>query len=152
MKVKSNEEIYNFLLPYAESINAEIVDVEFKLGKNPSLTIYIETEDGVDLNTLEKFHNLINEPLDQLDPSYGAQYTLNVSSPGIDRPFKTERDYERNLGVKVEVKLYAPIKGSKYFEGILVAFDKNTVTLLIKDVEHKFERTQIAKINQGIDF
>lgn len=151
MKAKSNDEIWNFLLPYAESANVEIVDVEFKLGKNPSLTIYIETEDGVDLDTLERFHNLISDPLDELDPSFGEAYTLNVSSPGIDRPFKTERDFERNLGLKVEIKLYAPIKGSKFLEGELIAFDKNTVTILCEGEERKIERTQIAKINQAIE-
>ncbi len=152
MKVKSNAEITEFLLPYADSLGVEIVEVEFKLGKNPSLTIFIETEDGVDLNTLEKFHNLINDPLDEFDPSFGSAYTLNVSSPGVDRPFKTERDFERNLGIKVEVKLYAPIKGSKFLEGVMVAFDKNTVTILVGETEQKIERNQIAKINQAIEF
>jgi len=152
MKVKSNQEIFDFIKPYADSQNIELVEVEMKPGKNPSLTIYVDTEDGIDLVTLEKFHNLINDPLDEFDPTFNEPYTLNVSSPGLDRPFKTERDFMRHLGEKVEVKLYAPIKGNKYFEGVLTAFDENTVTILIGDKEEKFEKSRIAKVNVAIEF
>lgn len=152
MKFRSNKEIFDFLSPYADANGIELVEVELKNSKNPSLTIFVETEDGVDLDTLEKFHNLINEPLDELDPTFGTAYTLNVSSPGLDRPFKTDRDFERNLGSEVEVKLFAPIKGEKFFEGVLTGFDDNTVTVLIDGTEVKFERNQIAKINQAIKF
>ena len=152
MKVKSVEEVLNFLKPFAEENGVELVDVEIKVGKNPSLTIYVETEDGVDLKTLEKFHNAINDPLDDLDPTYGAPYTLNVSSPGLDRPFKTERDFERNLGLDVEIKLFAPIKGKKFFEGQLIEFDHNTVTVMINGTIERFEKTKIAKISRAIVF
>ena len=93
MKVKSDQEIYDFLKPIADEENVELIEVEMKAGKNPSLTVYVDTENGIDLDTLEKFHNRIDSPLDELDPTYGEAYTLNVSSPGLDRPFKTERDY-----------------------------------------------------------
>ena len=152
MKVKSNQEIFDFIKPYADSQNIELVEVEMKPGKNPSLTIYVDTEDGIDLVTLEKFHNLINDPLDEFDPTFNEPYTLNVSSPGLDRPFKTERDFMRHLGEKVEVKLYAPIKGNKFFEGVLTAFDENTVTILIGDKEEKFEKSCIEKVYVFIEF
>lgn len=152
MKTKSNQEIFDFLKPYADSLNVELVEVEMKVAKNSSLTIYIDTDDGVDLNTLEKFHNLINDPLDELDPTFGEAYTLNVSSPGLDRPFKTNRDYEKHLGDKVEVKLFAPIKGKKFYEGVMTDFDDNTVVIKVGDTEEKFEKTRIAKINVAIDF
>ena len=77
-------------------MGVEIVDVEWN-DKAAALTVYIETEAGVDLDTCEKFHNAIMEPIDSLDPTYDKPYTLNVSSPGLDRPFKTKRDFERNL-------------------------------------------------------
>lgn len=152
MKVKSNQEIYNFLKPIADEEKVELVEVDMKVGKNPSLTVFIDTEDGVDLNTLERFHNRIDAPLDELDPTFGEAYTLNVSSPGLDRPFKTERDYERHLGEKVEIKLFAPIKGKKFYEGVMTDYDENTVTVLIGETEEKFEKSRIAKINVAIDF
>ena len=152
MKVKTNAEIFDFLLGYAEKAGVELADVEFKQGANPELNVYIDTEDGVDLDTLEVFHNMINDPLDELDPTFGASYTLNVSSPGLDRPFKTDRDFERNLGLDVELKLYAPRQGKKFFEGVLVGYDGNTVTLLIDEKEVKFELNKVARINQAIKF
>ena len=152
MKAKSNQEIFDFLKPHAEMAEVELIDVEFVTSKNPELNIYVDTEDGIDLDTLEKFHNLISDKLDEFDPSYGEAYTLNVSSPGLDRPFKTARDFERNLGLDVEIKLYAPMKGKKYFEGTLVDYDGKNVTVLIDGKDVKFELTKISKINQAIKF
>jgi len=90
--------------------------------------------------------------LDELDPTFGAPYTLNVSSAGVDRPFKTERDYEKNLGKLVEVKLYSPEQGKKYFEGIMIAFDQGTVTVEENGKTYRLQKTKIAKINQGVVF
>ena len=151
MKAKSNQEILEFLLPYANSLNLEIVEVEFKTSKNPQLTVYIDKDGGVDLNTCEQFHNLINDPLDVLDP-YGAPYTLNVSSPGLDRPFKTERDFLKRIGKLVEVKLYAPIRGKKEFEGILKEYNVNTVKIELNGEDVTFELSKIAKICEAIVF
>ena len=151
MKAKSNNEILEFLKPYADSLNLEIVEVEFKMSKNPQLTIYIDKDGGVDLNSCEEFHNLINEPIDEFDP-YGGAYTLNVSSPGLDRPFKTERDFLKNIGKMVEFKLYAPIRGKKEFEGTLKAYDGKNVTIEINKEEIVFELSKIAKICQAIIF
>ena len=128
----------------------EIVDVEWN-DKTASLTAFIETEQGVDLDTCEKFHNAIMEPIDSFDPTFDKPYTLNVSSPGLDRPFKTDRDFERNLGKEVEIKLFAPLKGKKFLEGVLTAFDENTVTVNIGE-ELKLARNKIAKINKAIKF
>jgi ribosome maturation factor RimP len=92
------------------------------------------------------------EPIDELDPTFDQPYTLNVSSPGLDRPFKTQRDFERNLGKDVELKLFAPLKGKKFLEGTLTAFDENSVTVQIKKEQVKIARNKIAKINKAIKF
>lgn len=151
MNVKPIEEIKEFLTKIADPMGIEIVDVEFD-GKQNALTVFIETPSGVDLDTCEKFHNAILEPIDELDPTYDAPYTLNVSSPGLDRPFKTPRDFERNTGKEVEIKLYAPLKGKKYLEGILVCADENSVTIKTGKEELKIPRGRIAKINKAIKF
>ena len=147
MNFKPVAEIREYLEKIALPMGIEIVDVETK-GDN--LTVFIETENGVDLDTCEKFHNAIMEPLDELDPSYGAAYTLNVSSPGLDRPFVTARDFQRNIGKEVEVKLFAPLKGKKLLEGVLEAFDENSVTIKLGEETEKINRTKIAKINKAI--
>lgn len=151
MKIKPLEDIRAFAEKYANPLGIEIVDVEWN-DKLSSLTFFIETETGVDLETCEKFHNAILEPIDELDPTYDLPYTLNVSSPGLDRPFKTYRDFERNLNKEVELKLFAPIKGNKFYEGVLILFDENTVTIKTDKEELKIERNKIAKINKAIKF
>lgn len=152
MKVKSIEEIQSALLPTATEMNIEIVEVEFKQGKEPSLTVYIDIDGGVDLNTCEAFHRAIDPILDEVDPTFGLPYTLNVSSPGLDRPLKTERDFHKAMGEKVEVKLFAPLKGKKFFEAKLIGYDGNCVELEEKGETLKLEIAKIAKICRAIDF
>ena len=152
MKVKPIEEIQGALRPIADELGIEIVEVEFKQGKEPALTVYIDVEGGVDLNTCEKFHRAIDPVLDEVDPSFGAPYTLNVSSPGLDRPLKTERDYQKAMGLRVEIKLFAPLQGKKLYEGVLKAHDENCVVIEEKGEELKFEKNKIAKICRAIDF
>ena len=151
MNIKPLEQLKEFLKTYADPMGIEIVDVEFSKRDN-AITVFIETESGVDLDTCEAFHNAIMEPIDEFDPTYDAPYTLNVSSPGLDRPLKTPRDFERNLGKEVELKLYAPLKGKKFLEGFLCAFDDNTVTIKSGTEELKIPRNRIAKINKAIKF
>ena len=152
MKTKNIAELRALLENIAESMQIELVDVEFKMSKNPSLTVYIDTEDGVDLDTCEKYHRAIDEPLDEFDFTLGAAYTLNVSSPGLDRPLKTQRDFDRALGQMVEIKLYAPEKGKKLFEGLLTNYDGNNITVEIDGQERKFSLSSIAKVNIAILF
>jgi len=153
MKVKSNQEILEFAQKIASPLGIDCVEVEFKQGKNPELTLYIDKEGGVDLNTCELFHNAINEPLDELDPTFGQPYRLNVSSLGIDRPFKTDKDFISHIGQKVEVKLYSSIKGKKFYDGILMSYDKDKITLKV-DEKNTFtiELKNIVKVNEYIDF
>lgn len=152
MKFKSVEEITSALLPTATAMGIEIVEVEAKVTKSSYITVYIDTENGVDLDTCEKFHNAIDPVLDELDPSFGASYTLNVSSPGLDRPLKTDRDFQRRIGKDVEVKLFAPLKGKKYFECKLVDYDGNNVVLLDGEEQIKLPLVRIAKINEAVKF
>ena len=151
MQFKSVEEIHETIKNIADGMGIEIVDIVFD-NKSTVLTIFIETESGVDLDTCEKFHKAIDAAIDELDPSYGAPYTLNVSSPGLDRPFKTQRDFERNLEKEVEIKLYAPLKGKKFIKGVLADFDENSVTVKTDKEELKISLNKIAKINKAIKF
>ena len=151
MQFKPVDEVYKSIKSTADGMDIEIVDIVYD-NKSNALTIFIETESGVDLDTCEKFHRAIDTVIDELDPSYGEPYTLNVSSPGLDRPFKTQRDFERNLQKEVEVKLYAPFKGKKFIEGVLTDYDENSVTVKTEKEELKISLNKIAKINKAIKF
>ena len=154
MKFKSVQEIQQAVQTAVDALGVEIVEIEPKISKNPSLTFYIDKdmEGGIDLNTLEEFHNAINSLLDDADVSNGATYTLNVSSPGLDRAFKTPRDYQKSLGKEVEVKLFAPLKGQKFFEGVLKEYTENYIILETNGQELKLTHNMIAKINKAIKF
>lgn len=146
MHVKSTEEIISYLTPYAQALGAEISDAEWQQRKNElSLTVFLEAEKGVDLNLLEAFHHAVDAPLDELDPTFGAPYTLNCSSPGLDRPFKTERDYLRRVGETVEIRLYAPQDGKKEFTGTLLGLENGEAVLKAGEKEMRFPLSKIAK-------
>ena len=156
MKMKTAEEIAAFLQPIAASCGAEIYEVVFKQGKNPSLTVFIDSdkEGGVDLDLCEAVHNAIDGPLDEFDPTFGRPYTLNVSSPGLDRPFRNDKNFYKNIEKKVEIRLYAPIKGQKFFEAVLEEFDPvaGNIRVSCEKDSFKLNLNQIAKISQAIDF
>lgn len=153
MKVKTNEEILEFCNNIAKTVGVTVKEVEFKQGKNPSLTLYIDKDGGVDLDACELFHNAINEPLDELDPTYGMPYTLNVSSLGIDRPFKTEQDFLSHVGQMVEVKLVTAIKGKKFYDGELLSYNGQCIVLKV-DAKNvlSIDMKNIVKVNEYIDF
>ncbi len=147
------ETVAKSVTPKIEELGFEVVDVEYekKYGQM-NLTIYIDIPRGVNLDDCEAVNNAINPILDELDPTDGAPYVLNVSSPGLDRPFRKQRDFERNYGKEVEVKLYAPLKGKKLYEGVLQARDDNTVTVLCGNEELKIENTRIALVRPLVKF
>lgn len=126
-----------------ESMGYEIVDIEY-IPKSATLTVYIDIPRGVSLDDCEAVHNAINPLMDEADPTMGKPYTLNVSSPGLDRPFTKHRDFERNYGREVEVKLYAPLRGKKLYEGVLVEKTDHAVVLETGDGPMTIEDTRIA--------
>lgn len=145
MKVKPIADTVEFLRPIADEVGVEIVDAEWDM-RTSSFTVFIDAEGGVDLNLCEKFHRAIDAPLDEFDPSFGESYTLNCSSPGLDRPFKTERDFKKHMGEKVEVRLYAPLDGKKYYEGVLLSFKDGAFTVSTEGGEKTFPIEKTAKV------
>ena len=153
MKIKPKNEIFSLCEKVASPLGIEVVEIEFKQGKNPSLTVYIDKEGGVDLDSCEKFHRAVDLPLDELDPTYGAPYTLNVSSLGVDRPFRTEKDFLSHIGEMVEIKLYSSIKGKKQFDGVLCSYTPEAITVRVNDKDtFTIDIKNIVKINEYIDF
>ena len=145
MKVKPIAEIVAYLTPVAEEAGVEIIDAAWN-AKEKSLTIFLDAPGGVDLLLCEKFHRAADAPLDELDPTFGAPYTLNCSSAGLDRPFRTARDYERHLGEKIEVRFYAPYEGAKYYEGVLLGFDGEWIRVETAQGEKRFPAEKTAKV------
>ena len=154
----SKREIYEakaeeLVLPLVEANNFELVDVEYvKEAGTWDLRIYIDKEGGININDCELVSRACSEILDKEDPIEDA-YILEESSPGLGRPLKKDKDFQRNLGEEVEVRTYKPINKQKEFVGLLDAWDKETVTLQLESGEMMtIARADIALIRQYIEF
>lgn len=150
---KVSEQVFELVAPIAESFGLEVIEVLYeKKYDGMNLTIVIDKDGGVTINDCEMLHRAIDAPLDELDPIECA-YTLNVSSPGIDRPLKTERDYKRNLNKKISVKLYKAVDSKKTFVGILTAYDDETFTITTeKGQTITFVKKDTAHVEPVIEF
>jgi len=152
---KISEKVEEFLTPIVEALegNIEIVEVEFaKKYNGDNLTIFIDKPGGVTIDDCELVHNTVDQPLDELDPTAGKPYTLNVSSPGIDRPIVTDKDYARNIGIELEIKLFEAIDKKKMLVGTLVAFNEDSIIVEINGENLEIERKKISKATKFINF
>lgn len=144
--------VQDFITPIVEPMGYTIVEVEYAKKQNGmNLTVFIDSPNGIGLDDCEKVHNSIDAPLDELDPTAGASYILNVSSPGLDRPLKTDKDLSLAINKEIDISLYAKQNGKKDFVGILKAFDENTLTI-ISGSEITLDRKNISKITKHISF
>jgi len=141
------------LEPILEENAFELVDVEYvKEGSDWYLRAYIDKEGGININDCETVSRALEEKLDEEDFIPDA-YILEVSSPGLTRPLKKERDYLRNIGKPVEIHLYRPVDKCRIFIGDLASYDEDTVTLDMGDEgEMSFERKNISLIRQYFEF
>ena len=142
------------LVPICEDLGLEIVDVEYvKEGAVRFLRAYLDKPGGIRINDCEAASRAWEAKLDKEDFIEDA-YTLEVSSPGLLRPFKKDRDFERSLGTEVEIRLFKPdADKNKEYVGRLDAFDADTVTVEIQDGQTKtIARRDIALARPYIDF
>ena len=131
----------------------ELVDVSYeKENGGMSLIFTIDKEDGVTIDDCEIVNKKIDPLLDEINPTDDKPYTLVVSSPGLDRPIKTDRDLKRVLGKEVEITLFSKLNGKKNFKGVLKSYDEKTVTVEIDKNETTFERDKIAMMKLVIVF
>ena len=135
------------ILPILERMQFELVDVEYvKEGGTWYLRAYIDKEGGITVNDCEAVAREMNELLDAED-FISESYIFEVSSPGLGRPLKKEKDYIRNMGKEVEIRTYRAINRSKEFYGILKEYDKDSVTIVDENEEiQTFQKSEIALI------
>lgn len=149
---KVADQVLQLVQPIAESMNLHVLEVLYeKKFDGMNLTVVIDKEGGVTINDCEALHCAIDQPLDELDP-IDVAYTLNVSSPGLDRPLKLEWDYKRNLGKKITVKLYKPLDGKKTFNGVLDSYDENSFVLDTGSKKITFIKKETAQVLPIIEF
>lgn len=143
--------------PIIEGLNAgiELIEVEYvKEGSEWYLRLYIDKVGGVSLDDCQLVSESLNDILDEKDPVKG-KYIFEVSSPGIDRPLKTDRDFERYKGVEVELHLYAPVENSKLFIGKLIGRE-NSEIIIEEDIgkgktkERRFNVKDVSLVKRTI--
>lgn len=148
--VSSVEEIS---IPLAQDLQLELIDVEYvKEAGEFFLRVYLDTDEGITLDECEAFSRKISDILDEKD-FIKDNYYLEVSSPGLERPLKKDKDFERYKGYHVFVKVYKAKDGIKQFEGELIGLnDDGQVEVMVEDEKKVLDRKEIAIIRLAIQF
>ncbi len=141
------------IMPLIEENNFELVDMEWvKEAGTWYLRAYIDKEGGITINDCEKISRAFSDLLDEED-FISENYILEVSSPGLDRPLKKDKDFARSIGKDVEIKLFKAVNKEKEFTGILTAYDSDTVTIELQDGQSMtIGRRDIARIRLAFSF
>lgn len=154
----SRREVYEqkteaLITPILNSMGFELVDVEFvKEAGEWYLRSYIDKEGGITINDCEAVSRLFSEKLDEED-FIEESYIMEVSSPGLGRPLKKEKDYKRSMGKELEIRTYKAIDREKEFYGILQAYDDSSVTIETEEgTTRTFDKKDIALIRLAIHF
>ena len=133
--------------PIAERMGYELVDIS--LDKEPTgkyLRFYIDKEQGVTLDDCEAFHKAVRPLADAVDYDF-----MEVSSPGIDRPLKKDRDFERSLGCEIEIRLFKPVDGTKVVTGVLAGLEEGNIVIDTADGRTLIPRKSAALVRPVVD-
>ena len=147
-KAMSVHEAERIALEIAREQDVELVDVE--LVKEPTghfLRFYIDRPNGITLDELEVFHRRILPLVENVAYDY-----MEVSSPGADRPLKTEHDFERAAGMEVELKTYRPVNGAKQFRGELIGLRDGMIEICAGGETLSFAKKDVAVVRPLIEF
>lgn len=151
---KIEEVIWKLAEPLVAENGLELIDVEYvKEGAEWYLRLFLDKEgdEGIDLDDCELISRKFSDVLEEQDPITQA-YRLEVSSPGIERPLKRTKDFQRFLGEKVQVKTFSEVEGKKQFIGILEEATEETVTVDVDGTRITIPRKQIGKANLVWEF
>lgn len=141
-----NEQLTVLLEPAVEAMECELWGIEYLQGRRPVLRIFIDREEGVGVEDCERVSRQVSSILD-VEDLIRVEYTLEVSSPGMDRPLFTRAQFERFIGEQVSVRLRFPYEGRRKFKGRLAAVENDDVVIAIDDEEYLFPIESIDKAN-----
>ena len=140
------------ITPILQTNGFELVDIEYvKEAGTWYLRIYMDKPGGITIDDCELVSRAFSEILDQEDYIEDS-YIMEVSSPGLLRPIKKDKDFERNLEKEIEIKTYRMIDKTKDFVGVLKSYDKDSITIEDENGERSFQRSDLALIRPYIEF
>lgn len=141
------------ITPLVEALGYEVVEVEAKYAnKANNLTIYIYKKGGITLDDCELVNNALDAPLEAADVSDGLPYSLNISSPGLDRLILSDKDYQRNLGEELEAVFKDTSNKKKNLVGILDSYNQQEATFIVKTAKQTVKRDEIKTLKAYISF
>ncbi|HEY9900278.1 MAG TPA: ribosome maturation factor RimP [Pantanalinema sp.] len=146
------EQVTELARPIAESAGVELFDVEYlKEGGNWILRITIDSEAGISHAECETVSRALDEALDAQPDLVPSAYMLEVSSPGAERPLRSQRDFDRFKGRKVLIKTYAPVGGKKEWTGELLGATEAMIRIKSPEGEQEFSKEQVSLVRLTID-
>ena len=151
-KAEIEQKTEELVTPIIDENHFELVDVEYvKEGANWYLRIYADKDGGISIDDCVLISRALEAKLDADDFIKDA-YILEVSSPGLGRPLKKEKDFQRSIGQSVDIKLYKAIDKQKEFTGILKEYSKERIILPIDGTDQEFETKSVASARLSLDF
>ena len=132
---RANARLEQMIRPAVEALGFELVGIEqVSQGRHSMLRIYIDHEDGIIVDQCAEVSRQVSAVLDVEDPIHG-EYTLEVSSPGVERPLFTLEQFANFIGQRVDVRLHMPVEGRRHFKGELLSVEGDDITLELGDDE-----------------
>jgi len=146
------DRVKELIAPYLEEKGIELVDMIYRREQGGmTLRVLADTPQGITVAECEALNNYLSELLDK-ENVIEEHYLLEISSPGLDRPMKTDRDFERSLDRALEVTTYEPVDGRKTHEGRLIGLDKENIVIETDGVSIVIPKKSIAVARLKIEF
>ncbi len=145
---QANERLYSIITPAVEALGVELLGIEYlSQGQHSVLRIYIDSEAGITVDNCADVSHQVSAVLDVEDPIRG-EYTLEVSSPGADRPLFTAEHYRQVVGEQISVRLHAPQDGRRKFKGELISIDEDgRITIEVDGIDYTLPLADVDKAN-----
>lgn len=146
------ERVNELIASYLEENGIELVDITYKREQGGmTLRLLVDTPEGITIAECEALNNYLSEALDK-DNVIEEHYLLEVSSPGLDRPLTTDRDFARSVGRELDITTYEPIDGNRSHTGKLMGMDKENIVIEAGDISSVIPKAKIAKAKLKINF
>lgn len=151
MSNRIEELVENLVVSMLDNTNIELVDVEYVKERDWYLRVFLDKDGGIEIEDCQWLSEQLENKLDELDPIKDSYY-LEVSSPGLDRALKKDKDFSRHIGDMIEINTYAPINGQKILIGKLNGLVDNNIQIDVDGIEMTIPKDKAAQVRLHLEF
>ncbi|QJW47533.1 ribosome maturation factor RimP [bacterium BFN5] len=151
MSNRIEELVESLVVDMLDNTNIELVDVEYVKERDWYLRVFLDKEGGIEIEDCQWLSEQLENKLDELDPIKDSYY-LEVSSPGLDRALKKDKDFSRHVGDMIEINTYAPINGQKTLVGKLNGLVDNNIQIDVDGIEMTIPKDKAAQVRLHLEF